>query len=146
MTAKKKLRAKVKKLKSKVKKLKRKVARADGNTARWEQKATQNNATIASLQERVAKRDKQLSKAKRTARHLEPLREDAGLSGEDVPELAEVAPPTKAEDARIVVVTGEPAHEPDETWTVVRLRAEARSRGITGLSGKTKAELLAALT
>jgi len=31
---------------------------------------------------------------------------------------------------------------PDETWTVVRLRGEARSRGLTGLSGKSKAQLL----
>ena len=35
---------------------------------------------------------------------------------------------------------------PDETWTVVQLRAEAHARGLTGMSDKTKDELLAALT
>ncbi|GAA4348043.1 hypothetical protein [Angustibacter luteus] len=34
---------------------------------------------------------------------------------------------------------------PDAEWTVVQLRAEARRRGLTGLSNKPKAELLAAL-
>ena len=40
----------------------------------------------------------------------------------------------------------ESAAGPDESWTVVQLRAEARSRGITGLSGKSKAQLLEALS
>ena len=35
---------------------------------------------------------------------------------------------------------------PDETWTVIQLRAEARARGLTGLSNTTKAQLLAALS
>ena len=35
---------------------------------------------------------------------------------------------------------------PDETWSVVQLRAEARARGLTGMSNKTKAQLLAALS
>jgi hypothetical protein len=35
---------------------------------------------------------------------------------------------------------------PDETWSVVRLRAEARTRGLTGMSNKSKAQLLAALS
>lgn len=34
---------------------------------------------------------------------------------------------------------------PDESWTVARLRAEAKARGLTGYSRKTKAELLADL-
>ena len=35
---------------------------------------------------------------------------------------------------------------PDESWTVVQLRAEAHARGLTGMSDKTKEQLLAALT
>jgi hypothetical protein len=35
---------------------------------------------------------------------------------------------------------------PDETWSVVQLRAEARARGMTGMSNKTKAQLLTALS
>jgi hypothetical protein len=35
---------------------------------------------------------------------------------------------------------------PDETWSVVQLRAEARARGLTGMSSKTKGQLLDALS
>jgi hypothetical protein len=35
---------------------------------------------------------------------------------------------------------------PNPTWTVVQLRAEARARGLAGMSNKPKAKLLAALT
>jgi len=35
--------------------------------------------------------------------------------------------------------------QPDATWTVVRLRAEARARGLTGATRKSKAQLLDAL-
>ena len=138
MTAKKKLKAKVKKLKAKVKKLRARVDRADVKTARWQTRAQQNDATIASLEERVAKRDKQLAKARRAATQPEAVPGEPSLSGEDVPALSLVAPDEVAVD--------EPAAGPDESWTVVRLRAEARSRGLTGISGMTKAQLLAALT
>lgn len=35
---------------------------------------------------------------------------------------------------------------PDDSWTVVQLRAEARTRGLTGISTMSKAQLLAALS
>lgn len=35
---------------------------------------------------------------------------------------------------------------PDESWTVVQLRAEARARGLAGMSSKSKGQLLAALS
>jgi hypothetical protein len=34
----------------------------------------------------------------------------------------------------------------NETWSVVQLRAEAHARGLTGMSNKTKAQLLAGLS
>ena len=50
-----------------------------------------------------------------------------------------------------VMASGRPtaldaATRPDDTWSVVQLRAEARARGLTGMSSKTKAQLLAALS
>jgi len=39
----------------------------------------------------------------------------------------------------------ETAMEPDESWTVTRLRAEARARGVVGYSRLTKAQILQAL-
>ena len=62
------------------------------------------------------------------------------------------APPTKSKKA---AASGQSTTEPstayglttpDETWTVVQLRAEANARGLTGMSDKTKEQLLAALT
>jgi lysophospholipase len=38
-----------------------------------------------------------------------------------------------------------PAGGPDDSWTVADLRAEAKKRGMTGYSRKTKSELLADL-
>jgi hypothetical protein len=38
-----------------------------------------------------------------------------------------------------------PSTTPDESWTVTRLRAEARSRGVAGYSRKTKEQLLVEL-
>jgi hypothetical protein len=35
---------------------------------------------------------------------------------------------------------------PNETWSVAQLRAEPRTRGLTGMSNKTKAQLLTALS
>ncbi len=52
----------------------------------------------------------------------------------------------KSADDPSPAVSPQAAARPDASWTVVRLRAEARSRGIAGLAGKSKAELLAALT
>ncbi len=54
-----------------------------------------------------------------------------------------------------VMVSGRPVAEttipddvtkPDETWNVIQLRAEARARGLTGMSNKPKAQLIAALS
>ncbi len=38
-----------------------------------------------------------------------------------------------------------PASQPDDSWTVVDLRAEAKRRGLVGYSRKSKAQLLAEL-
>ncbi len=64
-------------------------------------------------------------------------------------EKARAARPASPPDLAAVAATATPQESatvaPDEGWTVVQLRAEARARGLTGLSGKTKAELLDAL-
>jgi lysophospholipase len=134
MTEKKKLQAQVKKLKAKVSKLQDELRRADAKTARWKAAARQSDDTIASLEKRVAKRDKQLARAKQPAASepeapslARPLSSD-----EDLPPTSEVAPDSTGAG-------------PDPSWTVAELRAEARSRGLSGMSRKTKAELLDAL-
>ena len=54
--------------------------------------------------------------------------------------------PAKAVAPETTDSADRPTSMPDESWTVVRLRAKARTRGLTGMSGKSKTGLLAALT
>ena len=57
-------------------------------------------------------------------------------------------PPAKATGAAPSTAPAVPpsgSSGPDESWTVPALRAEAKKRGLTGYSRKTKAQLLAEL-
>ena len=134
MTEKKKLQAQVKKLKAKVSKLRDELERADAKTARWKAAARQSDDTIASLEKRVAKRDKQIARAKQpvASEPEAPSLAQPLSSDEDLPLTSAVAPETGAAG-------------PDASWTVAELRAEAHTRGLSGMSRKTKAELLDAL-
>ncbi len=60
----------------------------------------------------------------------------------------EALTPPEATDAGVLATpatSAAVAPGPDETWTVIELRAAARERGIAGYSRKSKAELLALL-
>jgi len=101
-------------LKAKVKKLRAKLVRADAKAERWKGVARRHEKAATESQATVKKLRKRLDKA------------SASSSVAEAP-------------------TSEPAASaatPDDSWTVVRLRAEARSRGLAGFSGKSKAELL----
>lgn len=117
-----------KELKRAAKRLRTELERSDARVEHWKQKAGRAEKKVAELETKVKKLTKKLRRA--TAVPAEP--------GEPVrrPELVAVPEP------------GAPAAttSPDASWTVVQLRAEARSRGLTGLSGKTKAQLLDALS
>ena len=134
MPAKKQSAATDKELRGKIKKLRSKLERADARAERWKTKAERLERTAAESEARVKKLTKRLDKASRT-------------SGPRQPPAIERAPETPAATTDPTPVDSSPsAAAPDASWTVVQLRAEARSRGIAGLSGKSKAELLAALT
>ena len=86
------------------------------------------------------------SRARARIEKLQQKRDGASAALKPVPPAAapmEVIAPGRplAGPTTIDSVTG-----PDETWSVVRLRAEARARGLTGMSNKTKAQLLNALS
>lgn len=133
MPAKKQSAATDKELRGKIKKLRSKLERADARAERWKTKAERLERTAAESEARVKKLTKRLDKASRT-------------SGPRQPPAIEHAPETAAATTDPTPVDSSPSAAPDASWTVVQLRSEARSRGIAGLSGKSKAELLAALT
>ena len=132
MATKKKSSSSEKKLKATIKSLKAKLKRADAKATQWQKKAKENQAALASSQARVTKLEKKLTEARRTASLPRATRHES-------PSPTEVIAPVTA------VSADQPSSAPDASWTVVRLREEARARGLTGMSGKPKAEVLAAL-
>ena len=112
-------------------KLETKLTKATGKAERWKKEAAAQRRASSRSGVRVEKLQKKLDRA---AAAVGPIRApgpmEAAASG------GPVAEPTAADG-----VTG-----PDETWSVVQLRAEARARGLVGMSNKPKAQLLAALS
>lgn len=107
-----------------------KLRRAKDRAQRWktEAKAQRRSASRAG-----ALADKLQQKLERATAALEPVRATEPMDAASARPVAEAA-------------TADGVAVPDETWSVVQLRAEARARGLVGLSNKPKAELLAALS
>lgn len=125
MAAKKKQSAE-KELKATVKKLRSRLERAEARAERWKKKAGQHAKSADAAQAQVkklAKRNKRLEE------------QSARGAADEVHTSSPVSVDTAARSNGV----------PDDTWTVVQLRTEARDRGLTGLSGKSKAQLLEAL-
>lgn len=118
-------------LRSQLTRTESRLARAEERAKRWK---TETAAARTAASRSDARAEKLQRKLTRAVAALEPVK---GVA------------PAKA------AATNRPAAErttpdgvtvPDSTWTVAQLRAEARARGVTGLSGKPKAQILAALT
>jgi len=109
----------------------KKLTKAKDRAERWktEAKAQRRSASRAG-----ARAEKLQQKLDRAPAALEPVR-----ATEPMEATAPARPVAEAATAAGVAV-------PDETWSVVQLRAEARARGLVGLSNTPKAELLAALS
>jgi chromosome segregation ATPase len=108
-----------------------KLSKANQKANRWKKETAAQRTAASRSDARVEKLQKKLDRAAAT---LEPVQAvgplEAAASGLTVGE------PTAADGLTV----------PDETWTVVQLRAEARARGLVGMSKKSKAELLDALS
>ena len=102
---------------------------------------------LGELEEALEESERKRRKLKKRVDRLE----------EAVEELITLLEDDEDEDADEPDEVGEPVHsvapsghrelsEPDDTWTVARLREAATSRGLTGVSRMTKAELLAAVS
>jgi exonuclease VII large subunit len=111
-----------KELEKTVRKLRTKLERSDTKVKQWKKRAVQSDKALATSQARVKKLERRLDKAA-------------------VPATPEAVEAVEAVEPQHPAA----AEGPDPSWTVVQLRAEARSRGITGLSNKSKAQLLDAL-
>jgi peptidoglycan hydrolase CwlO-like protein len=122
--------------------------------------------TVSSLRGQLTKTEKALTKAKNRAdrwrKEAKAQKRSASRARARVEKLNQkldaasaAREPVQAAVPMDVIASGRPVTDsttvdgvtaPDETWSVVQLRAEARTRGLTGMSNKTKAQLLAALS
>jgi peptidoglycan hydrolase CwlO-like protein len=109
----------------------RALTKAKDRADRWRKEAKAQKRSASRARARVEKLHQKMDGASAA---LKPVQAAAPL--DVVASSRPVAEPT--------TVDGVTA--PDETWSVVQLRAEARARGLTGMSNKTKAQLLTALS
>jgi peptidoglycan hydrolase CwlO-like protein len=121
---------------------------------------------VSSLRGQLTKTEKALTKAKNRAdrwrKEAKAQKRSASRARAQVEKLNQkldaasaAREPAQAAAPMELIASGRPVTDPttadgvtapDETWSVVQLRAEARTRGLTGMSNKTKAQLLAALS
>ena len=98
----------------------------------------QHKAAVKKLEARLERADAKAARWKKRAKKHEAAAASAEARVSTLEaELAKPGPDTSA---------GGSTSAPDASWTVAELRAEARSRGLTGMSRTSKAEILAALT
>jgi chromosome segregation ATPase len=130
---------------SKQKNLEKSLATLRAQLTRTEEALTKSKDRAERWRKEAKAQKKSASRARARIEKLRHKLDRAALA----PEGEQPATPTR------VMASGRPGPEltsidavtaPDETWNVVQLRAEARARGLTGMSNKTKAQLLAALS
>ena len=127
-------------VKAQVKKLRSELASAESKRDRWKKRAIKAEAAAADFQTRLKVAEKSLKKATKVRAPAMPASpSEAPAATADVPAAPSVGESPATEGAA-------DAREPDASWTVTELRAEARRRGIVGMSRKPKAEVLAALS
>jgi chromosome segregation ATPase len=126
--------ARIRKLKDQRDRAAAKASRLKDKNRRLEKAAADAQAEIKKLRKRLEREPRQIRPHQSTQSETSTQPTSPAI-GETQGALPEPSPGVSPSRAR-----------PDASWTVVQLRAEARSRGITGLSGRSKADLIAALT
>lgn len=128
-------------LKAENKKLRTRLAAAESSLEKWKARAKDQkssaagaNAELNALRRSLEKAEASVTKWKDRAKSALPAAEPR--SGPTM------APAPTAARAETMAPT---APQPDETWTLTALRAEARARGVAGYSRKPKAQLVAEL-
>ena len=135
-----------------VEKLKPKQKDLDKSLSALRGELATTKKALKKAQDRADRRRKQAKEQKRAASRararVEKLQHKLGGASAALAQM-QAAAPTDGMGAVGPVdesMTVKAVTVPDETWSVVQLRAEARARGLTGMSNKTKAQLLAALS
>ncbi len=144
MSSKKQTRA-IKKSSAKQKELKKSLSTVRGQLTRSEKKLTQAKDRAARWKAEAKAQRRSALRAGVRAEKLQQTLDRASAAREPVraTEPIEATAPARPVAER---TTADGVAVPDERWSVVQLRAEARARGLVGLSNKPKAELLAALS
>ena len=109
----------------------KKLTKTKDQAERWKTEAKAQRRSASRAGARAEKLQQKLDRA--------PAARESVRATEPMEATASARPVAEAATADGVAV-------PDQTWSVVQLRAEARARGLVGLSNKPKAELLAALS
>ncbi len=113
----------------------KKLAKAKVRTDHWKAEAKTSRAEAARSADQLEKLRKRLDKATTTEPATKANASEETSSPE--PTTEEAAPAAEMTDTAVT---------PDESWTVVQLRAEAKAQGLAGMSNKPKATLLEALS
>lgn len=126
----KKLKKDVSTLKGQLTKAEKKVTKAAEQTDRWKKEAKAHKKSASKAGARADLLQEQLDQASAA---LEPVPSEATV------QAASVDAPVRGQEAEDGI------GKPDEKWSVVQLRSEARARGLTGISRMKKSELITAL-
>ena len=124
------------------KKKKRATKKSGAKHQELRQSLSDLRAQLTKTEKKLTKANKRAERWKKEAKAQESSAARAGAQTEKLRQErseAVVAPAPAQADAKRVAV-------PDESWTVAQLRAEARARGLSGMSNKPKAHLLDALS
>lgn len=137
----------------------KKLVKAKDRAMRWKKEAKAQQLAAERAGARVQQLQRKLEKARAALKSVQSAAGEGTASSSSKaspkasPKASAKASPTASEKASAKAgpkpsesAPAEATSTPDKTWTVAQLRAEARARGITGMSNKPKAQLLAALS
>jgi predicted RNase H-like nuclease (RuvC/YqgF family) len=116
------------------------LTKAKNRADRWQQEAKAQKKSASRARARVEKLRQKLDEASPERKPVQRAAPVEAVQPAATMETTSAGRPV-AEAPTVDAVT-----VADETWSVVQLRAEARARGLTGMSSKTKGQLLDALS
>lgn len=129
----------------KQKKLKKNLSTVKGQLTKTEKKLAKSTDRTERWKKEAKAHKKSAAKAGARADLLAEQLDEASKALQSAPSQAEVEA-ASADEPGAEGQTLDGAGTPDKDWSVVQLRAEARARGLSGLSRASKADLIAALT